>query len=123
MRPLDPPMPDSMFKAAIEVLNTPLIVHDRDRILFANAAANRALRARDESALVGLEISSIVHPDGQDAGKERRQLVLERGQVLRDVPVKLTALDGTTFYALVTAQRIEWTGESAILLTARVTHG
>jgi PAS domain S-box-containing protein len=112
-----------MFEAAVKALATPLIVHGPNQILFANAAAHCAMRASDHEALIGLEITSIVHPDGADAGRERRKLVLERGQVMHDVPVKLSALDGSTVYAHVTAQRIEWANDAAILLTARMLDG
>ena len=116
----DRPAANSIFEAALVALDVPLIIHQSDIILFANDAANRVMRAPSAGALIGLDISSIVHPDGLEAGHERRRLVLERGQTLRGVPVKLCALDGTTLYANVEAKRIEWAGEAAILVVATV---
>ena len=107
---------DSMFEAALIALDSPIMIHAQREILFANAAAHRVLRA--EGPLVGSDVTSLVHPDGLEAGHERRKLILESGQTLRDVPVKLCALDGTTLYARCEAKRIEWGGNTAILIMA-----
>ena len=109
---------DSMFEAALRALDLPVIVHGLRDILFANESACRAVRAAHSSDLIGADITSLVHPDALHAGEERRRLVIERGQTIRDLPVKLQALDGATLYARVDAKRIEWNGETAILLVA-----
>jgi len=118
MKPQDEPATDSMFEAALVALDVPIIIHEYDEILFANAAACRALRAADTCELVGASITSFVHRDGREAGQQRRELVLEHGQVIRDLPVKLKGVDGSTLYARVSGKRIEWGNRTAILLCA-----
>jgi PAS domain S-box-containing protein len=108
----------SMFEAALIALDSPIIIHAQHEILFANEAAHRVLRAQSPNALIGNDVTAIVHPDGLEAGHERRKLVLESGQTLRDVPVKLRAIDGTTLYATCEAKRIEWGEDAAILIVA-----
>jgi len=112
------PAADSMFEAALVALDSPIIIHGPNEILFANAAACRVLRAPDAEAIVGADIVSFVHPDGQEAGGERRGLILEHGPTISDLPVKLRAIDGSTVYARVTGKRIQWAGDTAILLNA-----
>jgi PAS domain-containing protein len=117
------PARDSMFEAALVALETPVIIHGPTTILFANTAACRVLKAPDSSALIGTPITAIVHSDAAEAGRQRRRLVLEHKQTLCDVPVKLTALDGTTVYVRANAKHIEWAGEAAILISATVQEG
>lgn len=105
----------SMHEAALEALDVPVLVHDLDTIIFANAAARRFLRA-GRTVMVGRDILDIVHPDGQAAGTERRRLVLERGQKLDDLPIKLRGFDGSTLYTTVNARRIESADGDAVLL-------
>jgi PAS domain-containing protein len=107
-----------MFEAALVALDLPVLIHGPKTILFANEAACDALKAANASAIVGADISSIVHPDGADAGIQRRGLVLEHGQTIRDLPVKLRALDDSIVYARVVGKRIAWAGSMAILIIA-----
>jgi len=107
-----------MFEAALIALDSPIVIHAQQEILFANEAARHVLRAEGPNSLVGIDVTTIVHPDGLEAGHERRKLVLESGQTLRDVPLKLRALDGTTLYAKCEAKRIEWGDGAAILIVA-----
>jgi PAS domain S-box-containing protein len=107
-----------MFEAALVALDSPIVIHAQQEILFANDAAHRVLHAEGPNSLVGTDVTTIVHPDGLEAGHERRKLILESGQTLRGVPVKLRALDGTTLYATCEAKRIEWGEEAAILIVA-----
>jgi PAS domain S-box-containing protein len=107
-----------MFEAALTSLDLPVLIHDDEAVLFANEAACCALKAPDSRSLIGRHVSSLVHEDGIDAGRQRRELVLGQGQTLRDVPVKLVALDGATLYARVIGKRIAWGAGTAILIIA-----
>jgi len=104
-----------LHEAALEGLPLPVIVHDIDMIIYANPEACRALGARDRTELEGLPISSIVHPDGREAGLQRRKLLLESGGAFRDVAVKLIDLRGSTLYLTGSANTIVYCGRPAIL--------
>jgi PAS domain-containing protein len=85
--------------AVLESVSTPMLIQDLDTIVFVNAAARRFLRASDRAQIEGQSVMSIVHPDGVRAAIERVVFVFATHQGLRDVPLKLTALDGTVFHA------------------------
>lgn len=109
----------SLHEAALCALDTPLLVHGEKTIFFANPAALDAMHAANATQIIGADVSSIVHRDGIDAGRERRRLVLASGQSIQGVPVKLRTIDGRTVYATADARRIEWAGLSGILVIAQ----
>ncbi len=81
--------PTASVEAALEVLPDIVLIHDDERILFANAACRRFLAADAPQDLEGRPLDVIVHPDAYAAGRERRRLMLEGDARLRDVPLKL----------------------------------
>jgi PAS domain-containing protein len=85
----------SIFEAALEVLPDIVLIHDEELILFANAACRSVLAAETPQDLEGQPIELIVHPDACDAGRERRRLLLDGDRILRGIPLKVIALDGT----------------------------
>ena len=112
----------TLHQAALDVLHTPVLIHDHQRILYANIAALGVLGARDESQVVGRPIAEIVHPDGAQAGAARRQFVMEHGHAITGVPLKLMGVDGIVRYVTADAQAIHFAGDqTAILVTAVLT--
>jgi PAS domain S-box-containing protein len=112
--PADPSQDAQVFEA----IPQPMLIHDEDRILAANAACRRALGATSSEQLVGKPIQSIVHPDGYAAGDARRELVSRLGvQRLSCVPVKLVRLDGSELRLNVDASVLETHGHRAFLIT------
>jgi PAS domain-containing protein len=85
--------------AVLESMSTPMLIQNLDTIVFVNAAARGFLRASDRSQIEGRSVMSIVHPDGVRAAIERVVFVFATHQGLRDVPLKLKALDGSVFHA------------------------
>jgi len=112
----------TLADAALDALPTPILIHDHHCVLYANLAALDALGARVREEIVGQPLSGIVHPDGAEAGKSRRSVIMERGHAVTDVPVKLVGVDGEVRYATVSGRPIRWgDGERAILVTATLT--
>ena len=83
-------------EAALVELPIPIILSDYETLLFANHSAVRMLRASSRAQVEGLAAAAILHPDIHAAAGERRGLILDRGQTLSGIPIKLCALDGTT---------------------------
>lgn len=109
-----------MHAAALEAFPYPVLIHDRDAILLANAAMRRELLAESPEDLVGKPMTAVSHPDVRAAGDERQRLLFERRVVtMSSVPVKLLALDGSTRYAVCDGGVIEYDGRVAVLITAR----
>ena len=110
--------PTSLFVAALEAIPEAILLHDAERILFVNSEARRVLRADPPENLVGRPIQTIVHPDGYTAGTQRRKVLLDHGQQLRDLPIKLIALDGTVLYATGTGILLHTPAGPAVLVMA-----
>lgn len=109
----------TLHEAALDALPTAIMIHDHDCVLYANRAALGILGAVDHAQVVGRSVSDIVHPDGAEAGEARRAMVMERGHVVTNIPLKLVGVDGTVRYVIATGQPIEYSdGLRAVLVTA-----
>jgi len=109
----------SLHEAALEGLPTPILIHDHHCVLYANRAALDVLGAQTHIEVVGRAVSDIVHPDGAEAGATRRAMVMERGHVVTNIPLKLVGVDGVVRYVVATGQPIEHSdGQRAVLVTA-----
>jgi len=87
--------------AILDAMPQPITVFDgSDRIVYANDAAARILRAGRREGLIGRTPSALLHPLVQDAAAERRRMVLEQGQVFTGIKSKAVALDGFAFDTL-----------------------
>ena len=82
-----------LFEAALEAIPDIVLIHDVERILFANAACRRYLGAHAPEDIEGRPVDVIVHPDAYAAGRERRQLLLDGGQPIKGIPLKVVSLD------------------------------
>jgi len=71
-----------------------IFVHIDEKIVFVNLAAQRMLRARNRSEVVGLSIWKILHPDHHAVSRERLALVA-RGEALPLLENRYVRLDGT----------------------------
>jgi len=110
-----------LHEAALDGLPLPVIIHDLEMIIYANPEACRVLGASERSQIEGQGLDTIVHPDGREAGSQRRQLLFETGHVFRDISVKMLDLTGETVYVTGTATRIFYCGRPAIMFTGTKT--
>lgn len=108
-----------LYEAALDRLPVPVIVHDIDMIIYANERACEVLGAASQADIEGLPLAKIVHPDGLEAGLQRRKLLLEQGGEFRDVALKLVDLMGNTIYLTGSARCITYCGRTAIVFAAR----
>ena len=108
--PEDHPSRREMFEAILEVIPDIVLIHDAEVILFANAACRRFLAAQSPGDLEDRPVDLIVHPDAYDAGRERRQLLLEGGRSIKNIPLKVIARDGQTKRVTVDAHPLELDG-------------
>ncbi len=104
-----------LHEAALEGMPLPVIVHDLEMVIYANAEACRALGAATRDLLEGRPLAELTHPDGRDAGAERRRFLMESGQVFRDIAVKMLDVNGATVYVTGSASRIVYCGRPAIM--------
>jgi PAS domain-containing protein len=107
---------------ALDALSRPLLVCDREKILYANLAAVRLLSAESVQDLVGLPLDELVHPDMHTPGGIRRQVLTESRQQLLALPAKVFRRDGSVATALVDARPIEFEGQVAIVYSCTPSH-
>jgi PAS domain S-box-containing protein len=108
----------SVCEAALEVLPDIVLIHDEERILFANAACRHVLGASRPEDLEGRPLNMIVHPDAREAGKERRRILMHGNRSLRGIPLKLVALNGETRRLTADAHPLEFGGARAGMVVA-----
>lgn len=109
----------SLVETVLEALPEIILIHDHDRILFANAACRRFLSATSPQELEGRPIDVIAHPDAFEAGRERRQLLIDGGRSFKAIPLKLIAVDGETKHMTVDAHPLAFNGTRAAMLIAQ----
>lgn len=85
-----------LFASLLEVVPELVLIHDAELILFANAACRRYLDAVSPEDLEGRPLDVIIHPDAYVAGRERREVLIQGDKSLRDIPLKVITLAGTT---------------------------
>jgi PAS domain S-box-containing protein len=86
--------------AVVESLPLPIVLHDATTIVYVNEAATRAFRATSAEDLVSRPMCDVLHPDGREAGMERRRLLFEKGYAFSEVSAKTLACDGTVLYTI-----------------------
>jgi PAS domain S-box-containing protein len=106
----------ALLTALLEQLPMAVVLHDNERIVYANpytAAAARVERAED---LVGLELRQFVHPDPLRSTLERLEQ-LKQGRAVGVSDVRFIALNGTVLDAEVRAGPINFGDTLLTLMT------
>jgi len=104
----------------LEVAPTCMLIQDLDTVLFANAITREYLKAHDRSQIEGRPVLSFIHPDGVLATIERVAFVFATHQQMRDVPLKLKAVDGGVIHAIGDAYPIRVNGRWGALITGNL---
>lgn len=95
-----------ILMATLDALDVPILLHDYDQILFANAAAAGILGAVPGADLAGLELDAFLVPELASVTKERRAYLLRDQVAFADLPIKMNTLDGRTIRITVDARPI-----------------
>ncbi len=103
------------------VENTPeaILVHQDDRILFANTEAAELFAAGSPERLVGRCIWELVHPASARRARRRIARVLNGGGGLQRTELRYRRLDGSNFLAEGHSARIWENGRPAVLAVIR----
>ena len=97
-----------------------MIVHDGERILFANDAAARLYGSSSPEELQELgDPLLLLHPDDRAKVKRRRRHTLIGRRQAPSVEVRWLAKDGSMAQIEATATPVEWNGKPCVLLEAR----
>ncbi len=108
---------EAQYRELLDWLPLPLLIHSKGRITYANHAAAQYLRAQNPAELIGRSALEVVAPEDREVARQRIE-ALYRGEITVAPPrhTLLQALDGSRIEALVTATRVRYAGEDAVLV-------
>lgn len=95
-----------------------ILVHADGRFVFANQAAAELLAAESPSALVGLPIETIVHPDYRELVGDRAALE-QHGQAVPLLEEKFIRLDGREIFVEVAGMPVKYENRAAGQIVVR----
>ncbi len=100
-------VPEGLFEQAMESLSHACVLHDHDTLFYANEAARRFFGFAPEDVAAGPSITELTHPDGLSSAGERTRFVMQTGQPMCDVPLKLVRKDGSVVSTLGNGTRVD----------------
>ena len=105
---------EERFRTMIEWTPSPIAVHIRGVIVYANPAALKLFGAKDPGDLVGQPMLERVHPDFREVVAQRTQAVVQSGLAAPMLEEMFLHLDGTVLHLEVQGTRIVYDGEPAV---------
>lgn len=106
------------YRDFVELMPLAILIFDRDRIVFSNAAAARLLDFSDTQGLNGLGVLDRIRSSNRDLIHSRMQRIFEDGTPLPPTESKWLCADGTTIDVEITATRVMWHEKSAVQFIA-----
>lgn len=111
---------ENLYRGLVELAPDAMLVHDdHRRIVYINAAGARLFGADRPDQIVGTLTTSYIHPDDRNASDRDIDRVINRNAVTTKLEQKRLRLDGTSFYADVSASAILWDDNPAALVVVR----
>lgn len=101
---------ENRFRKLVELSPDAILVHNGERIVFANAMAEKVFRAAADRPLLGCPILDIVHPNDRPATIRR---IFDHVQDATPLEGRYLRLTGEIFDAEILATNITLRGESA----------
>jgi diguanylate cyclase (GGDEF)-like protein/PAS domain S-box-containing protein len=111
---------EERFRGFVDKSPDAMLIHQADRIVFANEALVRLLRAADASAFLGRSGLSLVHEGYEKTAAQRRDR-LYAGETMPLVDQVYLRQDGTSVEVEVASSPIVLDGQPAALVTVRET--
>lgn len=109
---------EARYRSLVDLSPDAIVVHADGKIIFANAAAARAVGAADAPELVGRPVMDFVHPESQALVKQRIAQMMQANAPAPRAKEKFLRLDGTPFEVEVIARPIIYEGRKAFLVIA-----
>ncbi|MDJ0783729.1 MAG: PAS domain S-box protein [Desulfosarcinaceae bacterium] len=110
---------EDRYRTLVQASPSPIIVHQENRIVFANDAAVRSLEGKAVTDLLGRETTAFIHVDSLEIARERinklytLDLELVTGDKIPTIEEKFITLKGNTIDVLVAAVAITYEGQRA----------
>lgn len=105
---------EQRFRTIVEGSPDPIIININNKFAYLNPKAIELFKPKDESAIIGKDVLSIVHPDYKAMVGERISKVFNDG-IAVETPdeIKLQAFDGTEIWVETVEQPVEYMGKKA----------
>ena len=113
---------DSEERYRLIAENSPdaLFVRDEDKVVYANPAAVKLLRAKSETDLLGLSMISLYHPgDHNLILANKAKMAQHTGEPLPPTQARMRRLDGSYVMTAGAGANHIWQGQPAVLITRR----
>ncbi len=117
--PRDPSISDDRYEMLVQLSPDALYVLQEGRLVFINAAGARQLKANSPEELLGLPLSSLLHPDFIEGSRQRVAHMLATGQPAPPMEQKYLRRDGTVIDVEVCSAPFLYEGKPAIQVIAR----
>ena len=103
---------EERYRSILDLAPVGVIVHVQRKIVYANPAMQRLLRASDASALLGKDLCQVIHSDSPGCrGLCERLLEMKEMTAIED---KLFTLDGLPIHVEITASHLTYNKTEAI---------
>jgi PAS domain S-box-containing protein len=110
---------EERYRRLVELSPDSIMVHDGEKVLFANAAGAELFGATSPEELVGKQVMDFVPPDHQEILRARITGMQKRGERANLTEERFLRLDGRTVDVEGVATPITYWGEAAVLAVAR----
>ena len=107
------------YRLLVDLSPDGIVVHEAGRLVYANAAAVRFVRATSTAELLGRPIIDFVHPDSVVPMLQRIADLTEPGATTETTEVVLLRLDGGTLDVESVSVRTAWEGRPAYQVIMR----
>jgi PAS domain S-box-containing protein len=107
------------FRRVLDAAPDAIVVGTRSRVLYANPALARMLGERSQNDIVRRPITDFIHADDRARAMHAVGAILETGEPLADMPLRLQRSDGSIIPVELSAMRIDWMGQRASLAAGR----
>ncbi|MGH8175883.1 MAG: ATP-binding protein [Steroidobacter sp.] len=110
---------EARYRVLVENSPDAILLNRDGRILFANRASVRLLKAQSADELVGKSVFDIVHPDFHEIARDRMHTMTQKAEVLPAVEQRLLCLDGSTVDVEVVTMPFQTENGVTMQVTAR----
>ncbi|SDG61187.1 PAS domain S-box-containing protein/diguanylate cyclase (GGDEF) domain-containing protein [Lentzea fradiae] len=107
------------YRLLVELAPEAIVVHEAGRIVYANPAAVRFVRAASDADIIGRPITDFVHPSSQAEMLQRIAKLTEPGVTSEPADTVLVRFDGGTIDVESVSVRTTWEGRPAFQVIMR----
>ena len=108
---------ESKFRAVAETAATAIYIHDKSHFLYVNRACEQ-ISGYSRAELMAMDPRALVHPDGRDELRRRRNASLRGEASPWRCEIKITTKNGELRWLDFSANAIRFEGKDAVIATA-----